>query len=70
MHNKSCHKIIELNKEEIVVTKKRKTIDENAVSGKKTKSEEKFKCDDCSYIAQSKKSLKNHKETSCEGLLE
>ena len=37
VHKKSCHKIIEVNQEKIVVSKKRKTIDENDASRKKTK---------------------------------
>ena len=41
VHIKSCHKIIEVNKEKIVVPKKRKTIEENEASRKKTKEENK-----------------------------
>ena len=75
MHKKSCQKHIELNKEEKNVTKKRKTTDDNGLSRKKTtsdlvsKKEIFFACDECTYTAQSKKSLKNHKETSCESII-
>ena len=77
VHVKSCHKIIELNEEQKLVTKKRKNTDDNASTRKKPKSadvvskkEGKYSCDECNYKTQSKKSLKKHKETSCEATLD
>ena len=85
MHEKSCHKQIEVINNDNV-SKKRKSTDDIPSSRKKTKNdavskkvgkvaikktkEKTFCCDECDYETKSKQSLKRHKETSCKAHLD
>ena len=63
LHKKSCHKKEESN------FLKRKLQGSPTPSSKKTKKEN-YPCDKCIYKTNSKRSLKSHKETSCQEKLD